>query len=162
MRFTVFLGLLCTVAIAGCGSGVDVQSVTGRVTLDGAPIKGATVTFSPVEGGGGKAAVGIADADGQFKLADMGSGAEGAVAGEYEVGVLWFKPSADSSNATGESGGGATPEKDDAKSRSGVSGPESLLPVAYQDPKSSGLKATVVKGKNEFNFELDSKYKPKK
>lgn len=162
MRFTVFLGLFFTVAIIGCGSGVSVQPVTGKVTLDGAPIKGATVTFSPVEGGGGKAAAGIADADGLFKLSDMGSGTEGAVAGEYQVGVLWFKPSPDSSNATGESGGGESVQKDDAKSRAGVSGPDSLLPTAYQDPKTSGLTATVVKGKNEFTFELDSKYKPKK
>lgn len=161
------LGLVLLFA-AGCGPGIDAQMVTGKVTLDNQAIEGAAITFQPVEGGTGKPAIGLTDASGVYAVTDTRDGAvvgSGAVAGEYKVGVLWFKPSAnDSSNATGESSGAdqGSGEGDSKSARTKVSGPDSLLPAAYQNPKTSGLTVTVVPGENTFNFELDSKFKPKK
>ncbi len=156
--------LLVCVAVAGCGGGVNGEKVTGKVTLDGVAIEGASITFQPKEGGTGMPAVGTTDADGVYTLTDMRDDnvGGGAVAGDYVVGVMWFKPSGkDLSQATGESAGEESGMDDDKKSRSGISGPDSLLPTAYQNPKTSGLEYTVVSGENTFDIELDSKFKPK-
>ncbi|GAB5406007.1 MAG: hypothetical protein Aurels2KO_42380 [Aureliella sp.] len=155
--------LLFCVAATGCGSGISGQPVTGTVTLDGVAIEGASITFQPKEGGTGMPAVGTTDANGVYTLTDMRDenvGA-GAVEGDYNVGVLWFKPSGkDLSQATGESEGEESGMDDDKKSRSGISGPDSLLPTEYQNPKTSGLEYTVVSGENTFDISLDSKFKP--
>ena len=158
---------ICTllVAITGCGDGISEVPVTGTVTLDGTPISGAAITFQPVPGGTGMPAIGNTDANGAFTVSDLRAKdiGNGAVAGDYQVGVLWFKPSAnDSSQATGASGGGEeSSQKDDRASRSKVSGPDALLPAAYQNPSTSGLTASVSAGSdNKFTFELDSKFKP--
>ncbi len=158
---------LTLVCLVGCGPGFTTEKVTGKVTLDGQAIEGAAVTFQPVEGGTGMPAVGTTDANGAYTITDMRGGdfGTGAVAGEYRVGVMWFKPSGvDLSQATGESGGSEEDgDKGDSKAaRTKISGPDSALPAAYQNPTTSTLTATVVAGENEFNFELDSKFKPAK
>lgn len=63
-------GLLAlTALLSGCGgSGVEVAPVTGRVTLDGAPLAGARVRFQP-EASGGSPSYGAADSDGNYVLA---------------------------------------------------------------------------------------------
>lgn len=147
--------------LGGCGGGrkgVDIQPVSGTVTLDGSPIAGATITFSPVQGGTGKAAVGVSDSNGNFSITDTATGSAGAEVGEYELGVLWYKPSVDTSQATGESVGGLD-ARDDNRTRSAVAGPDALLPVPYQDPKTSGLKASVQRGDNRVELELNSKFR---
>ncbi len=153
---------LLMLTIVGCKSGADVEEVTGTVTLDGTAIPGANITFSPVAGGTGAAAVGTTDTSGKFTVTDMNSDkpGSGAKAGEYKVGVRWYKPSDPSSaSATGD-GGETTKLADDKAARTGVSGPEVLLPAAYGDPETSGLTATVKNGgPNNFDFPLDSKFK---
>lgn len=137
------------------------QPVTGTVTLDGQAINGAAVTFKPVEGGTGMPAVGTTDESGVFKVTDMRSDkiGSGAMVGEYKVGVLWYKPSS-TANASATGGdSGSEDVKEDKKARQQATGPDALLPVAYQNPETSGLTATVVDGSNEFKFELTSSYK---
>ena len=153
------------VAFVGCDGGPAVKPVTGTVTLDGTPIAGAVITFQPTEGSTGKPAVGTSDASGNFTVTDMNSDniGSGAVAGEYRVGVMWFKPGTDSSQATGESGGNEEEAvKNDKAAVSTVSGPEALLPPDYQSPVTSGLTATVGTGDNTFKFDLKSDYKAAK
>ncbi len=149
-------------AMVGCDSGPKVQPVTGTVTLDGTAIPGANITFSPVAGGTGAAAVGTSDASGKYTVTDMKSTkpGSGAAAGDYKVGIRWYKPSDPSSaSATGD-GGETTKLADDKAARTQVSGPEVLLPSAYGDPETSGLTATVsASGENTFDFPLDSKFK---
>jgi len=142
-------------ALSGCTSGLDVNTVSGKVTLDGTPISGATVTFQPVEGGTGMPAMGTTDANGVYTLTDMRDKdvGRGAAAGEYRVAVMWYKPSAnDTSNATGSESGA-----DDKAAHQTVSGPSAALPPKYMDATKSGLTATVKSGSNDINFDLQSK-----
>jgi hypothetical protein len=81
------LGLfLCPVllATAGCGN-QNLSKVEGVVTLDGAPLSGATVSFMPV--GQGRAASGLTDGDGYFQLTTFRTD-DGALAGDYRVIVV--------------------------------------------------------------------------
>jgi hypothetical protein len=160
MRTKLFLSLTL-LGLVGCGSGVNSIPVTGKVTLDGTPISGAVITFQPVEGGTGMPAVGTTDSSGQYTVTDMRSESlgSGAVAGEYKVGVMWYKPDPnDTSQATGETAGDANTD-DDKASHQQVSGPDSLLPVAYNSPDSSGLTASVKAGSSTFDFDLVSSFK---
>ena len=150
----------CAAVFVGCGDGgPSVSLVTGKVALDGKPLADATINLSPVAGGTGKAAVGTSDAQGIFTVTNATSKkiGSGAVVGEYEVGVLWYKPDAnDTSRSTGSSAGAMTTDKASATK---TSGPESALPAAYQDPRTSGLKFTVKSGTNTLDLAMDSKFK---
>ena len=145
--------------LSGCGDGLGVSPVTGTISLDGNPIAGATVTFQPLDGGTGMPAVGRTDDSGKYSVTDMRAEAigSGAAPGEYKVGVMWYEPgSTDTIAAEGSSdaaqGGANKPV-----------GGKSLLPMAYQNANTSGLTASVKAGtENNFDFNLDSKYKPGK
>ena len=153
----------CAVVFVGCGDGgPSVSLVTGKITLDSKPLANATINFSPVAGGTGKAAVGTSDAQGVYTVTDATSKkiGSGAVVGEYKVGVLWFKPDAnDTSRSTGSSDTSMTADRTAATK---TTGPESALPVAYQDPQTSGLTVTVKSGTNTLDIALDSKFKGEK
>ena len=82
--------LVCLAALAllvGCGTstGPNTVPVTGLVTLDGTPVPGAVVTFSP-QTADGQAAAGTTDGSGRFELTTSVSG-DGAVPGSYFVGI---------------------------------------------------------------------------
>src|SRR5262249_6170903 len=70
---------------AGCGN-ANLSKVEGVVTLDGAPLSGATVSFMPV--GDGRAASGLTDGDGYFRLTTFRTD-DGALAGNYKVIVVF-------------------------------------------------------------------------
>lgn len=160
----VVAGLACGVVFTssgGCGrrSGPPVQFVQGKILLDGLPIEGATVDFSPVDGGGGLAAYGRTKADGVFNLTSVRGGAigKGAVVGDYVVSVRKMKVVTEA-----DVGKEISRKEFDAQVRENrdVEGyqPEvPVVPLAYHDAKTSGLRATVKKGRNvgpEFQFEL--------
>ena len=151
---------VCLLAAVGCNTGPKVTPVTGKVTLDNTPLAGATVSFSPVKGGTGSAAVGTTDASGVYKLTDMKSTeiGGGAVIGDYNVGIVWFKPEAnDTSHNSGESVAGTmSNDKADATTQQGL---KLALPAPYQNPETSGFSASVKSGENSFDFALDSKFK---
>lgn len=67
--------------ITGCG-GSGTVSVKGAVTLDGEPLPKATVSFMPL--GEGRAAYGVTDAKGNFKLTTFKVD-DGIMPGEYKV-----------------------------------------------------------------------------
>jgi hypothetical protein len=74
--------------LGGCGS-ADFGAVSGRVTLGGEPLAGATVEFQPEEGA---PAYGITDDDGRYTLrwsADQG----GAPVGPVKVRITSFQES---------------------------------------------------------------------
>ncbi len=81
----VMVGLLL---LTGCpGPKMEaVYSVTGKVTVEGKPLAGCVIIFSPV-GGKGPTATGVIGADGTYKMRTDGGreGREGAVAGKYKV-----------------------------------------------------------------------------
>jgi hypothetical protein len=75
---------------AGCGGQGDVVPVSGRVTLNGQPLAGATVAFQPVSPGMNErpeacGSAGRTDASGQFTLRLIEPDRDGALVGEHIV-----------------------------------------------------------------------------
>lgn len=60
------LTILC-LPIVGCGHNMKVAPVSGTVTLDGAPLKRASVLFEPEAGG--RPSFGVTDENGKYTLA---------------------------------------------------------------------------------------------
>ena len=152
----IFIAMLGFVATTGCDSGGPaIAKVTGKVTLKGAPIKGATVQFHPEKG---PMAVGMTDDQGNFTLTT--NGRPGAPLGMNNVAISKPAPS-----ATGNSMPANPKPEDMAKmaaqmSQSGslkrTEPPKSEVPEKYSNPSSSGLKADVSSNAadNVFEFPL--------
>jgi len=121
----------------GCSGGPDdapeTIPVTGTVTLDGAPLSDARVTFIP--DGSGQAASGPTDAEGKFTLKT--NGLDGAPAGKYKVSVSSSAPE-------------PMPGVDDEESS------QSAIPAKYSNADESGFTADVSAGSNDFTFDLKS------
>jgi hypothetical protein len=120
------LALLVGVAgLSGCGgSGAQLGTVHGKVTLDGKPLVHAAVSFSPEPQGTGRTSYAVTDAQGNYELhylRDM----MGAKVGEHTVRISTANEHAHR--------------------------PDSVL-ACYN--KSSTLKRKVVAGDNVFNFDL--------
>jgi hypothetical protein len=145
---------LAGAALVGCGHrGPAVEMVEGLVLLDGQPVEGAIVLFSPESGGpdGGLPAAGRTDTNGMFHLNAAGGAKFGAGTkiGDYIVTVS--KQDAD-----------PLPPQDPSKPP--PSEPPNvrvwdLLPVVYKHAVTTPLRASVKKRTNSFRFELDSKAK---
>lgn len=128
--------------------------VEGFVILDGKPVDGATVFFSPAAGGGANAAglpaAGRTAADGGFRL-NAGGGATpgaGTKVGEYVVTVI--KQESDPVPPPGFTASPSHLKEIEVRD---------LLPAVYKLGTTSPLRATVKPGKNTYRFELDSKAK---
>jgi len=116
----------------GCGPGgskLVVYPVSGAVTLNGAPVADAVVSFSPktpVEGFAG--AQTQADAQGHFDVVmtsvDGTAGQRGLPPGDYQVTVIKM-----------QAAGGAA---------SLTSPPKNVLPAKYATPEATPLTATVT------------------
>jgi hypothetical protein len=151
------------VVLNGCGkSGPSVNYVEGVVTLDGKPIEGVTVGFSPVDATKGLAAVGTTDANGVFKLTATQGGSTdgGTVAGEYQVALTKIGTDI----VTEEE---AKKMQEDPNYGKEQTGPpvapvvKSAIPEAYGNPATSGIKVTVKDGENKgdaFKFDLKSSF----
>jgi hypothetical protein len=89
MSFTKWLLPIASLAVmAGCGGdGLERAPITGLVTVEGAPLAGASVQFTPVGGTPGEGALGVADAQGKFEVISSRQGDEGIPPGEYSVRV---------------------------------------------------------------------------
>lgn len=144
----------------GCNGGgssgaakLDTHKVMGKVTMNGAPVPGATVTFSPVENGK-PPALGLTDTQGSYVLTTYDSG-DGAVAGEYKVLVYKSAPSEASSapthDATG-AGGASAPQHSGPKGAQKDGG--SLLPAKYSAASTTTITKSVKDGDNTLDIEL--------
>jgi len=136
MRNTLlFLTLFTALALIGCGGGSKLATVkvSGTVTLDGAPLADALVTFTPKTAGVGNPGYGKTDASGRYQLSTSSGAVDaGTTPGDYLVSVIKAE--------VNESGSA-----------------KSLIPVRYSNAGKSGLTATVEnKRSNEINFELKS------
>ena len=137
-------------AVVGCGRrGPAVEMVEGIVLLDGQPVEGATVLFSPESGGpaGGLPAAGRTGADGAFRLNAAGGAKFGAGTKIGDSVVTVTKQDHD-----------PVPPPDPDKPPSGPPNVKvwDVLPVVYKHAITTPLRATVKKGKNTYRFELDS------
>ena len=142
----ILLSLLAfSVFVPGCNDGkLKTYPVSGVVTMNGEPVDGATVTFSPVKESEGDAAIGKTNEKGEYNLQTANGRVDGGTTpGDY---VVLIKKS--EARATGkiirDSSGNTSEEKV----------PQSVLPAQYGS-FSSPLKATVEKKKNTFDFTLE-------
>lgn len=151
----------------GCGSDrPPLATASGKVTMNGGPVAGATVSFVPVEGG--RAATAMTDTEGVYVMNTYGD-VDGAIVGDHYVAVMKVGgPGADMLEQ--ESYNEDTDEMTGANSLSpnlgGVDGPdedavdiesltEYLVPKRYMDPTNSGLRVTVPpEGSERLNLEL--------
>ena len=147
--FVLCLAIAMTIAV-GCKPStrrnLPVEFVEGVVTLDSAPLDAASVQFIPkTEGAGIESAGGYTDAAGKFTLSSLnGDPGEGALPGEYNVFV---------SKTISVPIPGAAHEEGDAPPEE----TKQITPAIYKDRNNPQFEATVVKGKNTFNFDLKSK-----
>lgn len=142
--------LVLSAGVGGCGNSdhPDVAPVYGLVTYQGDPVKGATVTFRPKEGG--KPATAVTDEQGRYRLSTFGD-QDGAIIGEHSATVLLFESQeADSAPMSMEEAAEATKQGKPAAAKAA----KSKLPARYSRPDSSGLTYSVVSGDNEFDIEL--------
>jgi hypothetical protein len=123
--------VLGAMLMVGCGpSGPEVATVEGLVTLDGKPLEGALVMFTPVAGG--RPAAARTDEGGCYEL-QYTEARDGALLGEHVVSISTYQEGDVSSGIP------SIPEK---------------IPAKYN--VKSELKQTVEAGDNTFNFPLDS------
>ncbi|MBW3597231.1 MAG: carboxypeptidase-like regulatory domain-containing protein [Planctomycetes bacterium] len=116
----------------GCGN-QNLGRVEGTVTLDGQPLEGAMVTFSPVEGG--RPAAARTDAAGRYELIYTRDD-EGALIGEHQVSITTYDE---------------IPLENDEDEVQVV--PE-RLPTKYN--VATELTAVVESGSNQIDFDLES------
>lgn len=138
MQRGMALCLLSVVALLGCGkrdSGPPRFVLEGTVTLDGAPLDGATITFMPTDlknrPSGGPISTG------KYSV----SQGQGANAGPHRVEIRWPKPT-----------GKKIKDEDTGEMIDVVA---EGLPVRYHDQ--SELKADVGPEKTKHDFDLTSK-----
>lgn len=155
LKFACPAAALAAVLLIGCSGAegdtpVDVHPVTGKVTLNGAPVAGASVTFSPKSNQ--PVATGRTDDSGTYTLTTYASG-DGAAAGDYVA--LVYKNEVDSSAASGPAPhdpNNPTPKAHGGPSRRAVT--KSLVPKKYGSADESDLKVTVKEGENNIPLDL--------
>lgn len=142
--------LVCALMLPACGpkNNLKIEKVSGVVTLDGEPLADAFVYFTPV--GDGAPAFGQTDATGAYTLQTASGSVGGTTAGNYKVHFsheIVIKPE-EVVTKINEDGDEVEVIEE------GVT--ENDLPAKYGDPETSGCTAEVVKGKNTFDFNLES------
>lgn len=115
--------------------------MTGKVTLDGEPLEGATVRYVPTDESG-HFAVGFTNASGEYELKlSATEDATGAVPGNYNVAITCFVD--------------AEGNPEDPSVPSEVPGMQ-VVPLNYTNPETSKLEATVPPGGGSKDFDLVS------
>jgi hypothetical protein len=147
-----YCALLLTLAVTGCGAATDdlqTVPVTGRVTLDGAPLCSAQIVFIPLDTSGQSlSAAGSTDESGEFIL--TAATYSGVLPGQYKVLIEHY----------------TMPDGSPVQVDAAIGGLEQMkmmgqvkqaLPAAYTSPESSTLTALVTAEKPEgYDFHLKS------
>lgn len=148
-----FVAILLFAAAVGCGPRVVRYPVAGIVTLDGQPVKGASVTFMPR--GKGRPGIGETGAEGRFTMKDAGMH-DGLPPGDYDVLVmlaLWSK-----SKTTKIPIGPPDENGNPTDLVEVVDVPpyvtKWIVPERYSDLTSSGLSASITKPVHDLELTL--------
>ena len=142
------LGLLA-LALGGCGKGLKLPpmaKVDGKVTYNGKPLTGGTISFFPLDDKSGHPAIGEIDSNGSFELTTFNTG-DGAVLGQHKA-VVSVKPEV-SADTPPDRIPSQLPE--DLKKAQGNTPP---IPAKYSDPEKTPLRYTVRAEGNHFDVEL--------
>ncbi|WP_417737567.1 carboxypeptidase-like regulatory domain-containing protein [Rosistilla oblonga] len=141
---TLCVGML----VVGCGSTeqlLDVVPASGKVTVDGKPVEGISVSLLPQDGVPGRGGYGVTDATGAFTVTSV-EGQDGVAEGKYKV-VFQKLTQPD---------GSPIPPGSNAADVGAVNS----LPAAYNDPDLSTMFAIIkADGTSEMEFDLNSKRK---
>jgi hypothetical protein len=147
---TAGLAVLMGLSLVGCGGGdsevkhPDRTKVSGTVTMNGAPVEGATVTLHPVQKG--NAAFGITNASGKYQLGTFEK-TDGAIPGEYKVSIQKM--------SAGDTGPQPAPGDPGYNPNAKPEASKNLLPEQFADYTKSGLSASVTTTANDaLNFDL--------
>jgi len=143
--------LILLPALTGCGgSDFQVAAVSGKVTLDGAPLAGAKVLLLPQahadDGMAGPSSYGLTDETGQYTVQTVNllekSRSPGAVVGTHRVAITTLT---------------TEPDPNDPVSRDLVQTPE-RIPPPYNDLRRSPLRLEVpAEGTDQANFDLETR-----
>ncbi|MDA7886740.1 carboxypeptidase-like regulatory domain-containing protein [Pirellulales bacterium] len=159
LRKHFHLPFFCVIILSsfGCGnSDANVEYVQGVVTLDGAPLEGATVFFSP-KGSAGKGAAGTTQSDGSFTLNTQGAKpGDGTAVGDYSVTVSKVEMPEFPDIAEDDPRYG-TPEHDRLQQEASSAKPKVIVPEKYNSAETSPFTAKVESGSNTFTFDISSK-----
>ena len=140
------LACLCfAMLVAGCSGTTSAGAqATGVITLDGAPLPNAFISFVPK--GGGSTAFATSDAQGSFTVKSAES-VTGLAPGEY---VVVVEPG-DSEGGDAEAGGS------EKAARGEVSTAGSSIPAKYMSDATSDLTITISEGEQKaVTLELSS------
>jgi len=148
----LFASLLVVLAVnlVGCSDGkLKTEPVRGIVTLDGVPLEDASVNFTPKNPGEGTASFGRTNAKGEYLLQTLlGNVDAGTLPGEYVVTVSKHIQVPTGRRIEDSNSGEMQDEMDSI-----LIFPEM---AKYANTKTTPFSATVVKGKNQFDFDLKS------
>ena len=123
--------IMCLALLTGCGGDSNIGNVSGKITLNGKPLEGAFVTFTPTRSEGtGKTSFGKTASDGTYSMV-LSESQEGVYIGENLVRIK-----------TGD----VTPDEGRVI--------EETVPNIYNSR--SNLLKEVKSGSNTFDFELES------
>ena len=146
--FGVVAVAACWLNLAGCGGGPTDQpelgQVTGTVTLDGQPLSGIDVVFTPQNG---RPARGKTNAEGKYDLIYIRD-TRGTKTGHNRVEIAPIEEGDDDSAEPGDDSA-PSPKPTAARSR------KPKVPAQYNTK--SILEANVQPGENVFDYKLDSK-----
>lgn len=146
--------LLGTVLVCGFGcGGSGPVPVTGKVTVDGVPVAGAGVLFTPK--GGGRPAHGETKADGTYELTTARPG-DGALPGEYVVTIVWDEPVHPYLAFRDGAPEKAKHYEDYLKWKANRKEQPSPVPAVYGDPAKTPLRQEVPAPGGVANFDLKS------
>jgi hypothetical protein len=136
-----------TTMTVGCNEKISLKTdaVSGVITMDGSPLAGAIVTFSPTENTG-HVASGVTDAGGKYVLQTLlGDPDAGTTPGNYIVSVS-KKENVPTGKQEMSASEGKMVEIMESKER---------VPAKFTGKKTSPLKAAVVSGEaNSFDFDV--------
>ncbi|MDO4586198.1 MAG: carboxypeptidase-like regulatory domain-containing protein [Planctomycetia bacterium] len=153
-KILLLVSVLCCVTVlfcCGCGpkNTFGVVDVQGKITVDGEPVEGISVTMAPADPSQ-RAAAGVTDAEGKFRVVTPGAKVPGVMPGDYSLTFqkeIWV--TADGSPVENLE---YDPSKPEPKMF-----PKDLLPTKYKDAKLSECKVTVVDKNTKIEFDLSSK-----
>ena len=146
---------VCCFGCSGSGTEVELEKVSGVVTMDGKPLADAVVVFTPEKGNPSTAQT---DAAGKYELAHRGN-AMGAIPGKHEVRITTGQPPTPAVDPDAD----ADADVSQLETATGIGFEEAESEAAKKDPipakynTNTTLTADVKTGENTINFDLVSK-----
>jgi hypothetical protein len=156
-RTSIGIALVAAAVSSGCsGDSGTFATVAGTVTLDGAPVGGAKVTFHGTTEADGKtdSFATTTDNNGNYVIAGVGKN-PGIPPGLYQISITKYDAKGFVASEGMDAGQLEAMMSDQGSKSAGIL---NLVPREYANPASSNLSARVEAGKNEnVNFELKKK-----